>query len=257
MKNKVLDVLIVEDEEPARAELKYLLSKIDGTRVVGEAITGDEAISLAKRLHPDVVLLDIQIPVIPGTEVAKALSQMPEPPVVVFSTAYECYALDAFDLEATDYLLKPYTAERLARALHRARLRIEARSPAATVEQVKQAIKELGMITSVKIPVCKPGTTLMVDSNKVSFAVARHHSTCIRVDGEDLVTKLTLSELEELLKGTGFLRVHKAYLVNLRLAKELVPWFNGTYRLKLADKGSSVVPVSRFYAAGLKRALNL
>ncbi|MGB9866957.1 MAG: LytR/AlgR family response regulator transcription factor [Bacillota bacterium] len=257
MEAQPLDILIVEDEEPARAELKYLLAKIDGARVVGEAVTGDEAIALARRLHPQVVLLDIQIPVVPGTEVAKALSRLPEPPVVVFSTAYESYALDAFDLEATDYLLKPYTAERLARALHRARLRIQARSPVPTVEQVKQAIKELGMIASVKIPVSQPGTTLVVDSSKVSFAVARHHSTCIRVDGEDLVTRLTLSELEELLKGAGFLRVHKAYLVNLRLAKELVPWFNGTYRLKLADKGTSVVPVSRFYAAGLKRALNL
>ncbi len=247
-------VLIVDDEAPARGELRALLEEVDDAEVVGEAATGREALERIRAEAPDLVFLDIQMPGGTGLEVASEVLRLPRPPVVVFVTAYDEHAMRAFDLAAVDYLLKPVAPERLARAVARARGLLGNRLEA---ERRAQAAIDAGEGPLRRLLVARPGekARVVLDVAKVLyFRADGKKSIAMTAEGEYEVGRM-LGEMEEALDQAKFVRTHKGYVVNLDQVTEVVPWFAGAMRLRMAGRGKSEVPVSRRFAKGLRERL--
>jgi DNA-binding LytR/AlgR family response regulator len=258
--------LIVDDEAPARAELRYLLEEIGSVQVVGEATNGEEALLLLRSLDYDLVLLDVRMPGGSGLEVAAALRDLPRRPQVVFTTAYPDHAVDAFDLAAADYLVKPFDADRLRRALDRALAHAEASSGEAASaspasaggsdEAPANALSSPDVEPLVRIPVTKDGRTVLVDGAAVVYASAARGYSYLKLADERLLVTFSLNELERRLRGHYF-RTHRSYLVNLDHVRELVPDFQGSLVLVMDDRQRSRVEVSRRHARELRRRLGL
>lgn len=243
--------LIVDDEAPARAEMRYLLEDFNHVQVVGEATNGEEALVLLRSLSYDVVLLDIRMPGGTGLEVAAALHQLPHPPKVIFTTAYPDHAVEAFDLEAVDYLVKPFDAERLGRALDRA-----LSSGADDAKPSPSANPWAGIEPLGRIPVQRDGRTVLVDQSAVVYASAVRGYSYLNLADERVLVSFSLNELERRLRG-HFFRTHRSYLVNLDHVRELVPDFKGALVLVMNDRQRSRVEVSRRQARELRRRLGM
>jgi DNA-binding LytR/AlgR family response regulator len=245
--------LIVDDEAPARAELRYLLDEFDQVQVVGEATNVEEALVLLRSLTYDLVLLDIRMPGGTGLDIAAALRELPRRPKVIFTTAYPDHAVDAFDLEAVDYLVKPFDAERLARALDRAlEGGLDEGEPHPTGQpSVGAAAEPLG-----RIPVQRDGRTVLVDDAAIIYASAARGYSYIQLADERVLVNFSLNELERRLRG-HFFRTHRSYLVNLHYVRELVPDFKGALVLVMGDRQRSRVEVSRRQARELRRLLGM
>lgn len=243
--------LIVDNEAPARDELRYLLGNFEHVQVVGEATNADEALTLLRSLSYDIVLLDIRMPGGTGLDVAGALSENEYPPKIIFTTAYPDHAVEAFDLEAVDYLVKPFDAERLGRALERA-------LPASgDPPKHLQAVDGMGYPDALaRIPVRQGERTVLVDEPDIIYATAARGYSYLQLTGERVLVSLTLNELERRLYGR-FFRTHRAYLVNLDHVRELVPDFKGALNLVMDDHRRSAVEVSRRQARELRRRLGL
>ncbi|WP_110852182.1 LytR/AlgR family response regulator transcription factor [Georgenia satyanarayanai] len=260
--------LIVDDEAPAREELRYLLQEIGPVaqgapvQVVGEATNGEEALVLLGSLEYDLVLLDIRMPGLTGLEVARAITGLVHRPQVIFTTAYPDHAVDAFDLAAADYLVKPFDAERLRRAVERAlsagpertgedAASAEARRPGEGNGAAGREPPNL-----VRIPVQKDGRTVLVAGDAIVYAAAARGYASLKLPDERVLVSFSLNELERRLQG-HFLRVHRSYLVNLRHVRELVPDFQGGLALVMNDRQRSRVEVSRRHARELRRRLGI
>ncbi|WP_277212420.1 LytR/AlgR family response regulator transcription factor [Isoptericola croceus] len=268
--------LIVDDEAPARAELRYLLEEVGQVQVVGEATNGEEALLLLGSLDYDLVLLDVRMPGGSGLEVAAALRQQPNPPKVIFTTAFPDHAVDAFDLAAADYLLKPFDADRLRRALDRAlgpddgaAAGSTASAPlASTGSPDAVGTDSAGSAGSadpaprgdveplVRIPVQKDGRTVLVDGASIVYASAARGYSYLKLADERLLVTMSLNELERRLRG-HFFRAHRSYLVNLDHVRELVPDFQGSLVVVMADRQRSRVEVSRRHARELRRRFGM
>lgn len=242
--------LIVDDEAPARAELRYLLEEFNRVQVVGEATNAEEALVLLRSLSYDLVLLDIRMPGGSGLEVAAALRQLPHPPKVIFTTAYPDHAVEAFDLEAVDYLVKPFDADRLGRALDRA-LSGADDTRAQPPGQQAPPVEPLG-----RIPVQRDGRTVLVDRSAIIYASAVRGYSYLKLADERVLVSFSLNELERRLRG-HFFRTHRSYLVNLDHVRELVPDFTGALVLVMNDRQRSRVEVSRRQARELRRRLGM
>lgn len=247
-----LRTLIVDDEYPARKELRYLLEKIDYIEVVGEATNAKEALALISAIDYTIVFLDIEMPGMTGIELSLAIQHLNNPPFIIFVTAYENYALKAFEVNAVDYVLKPFDEKRLQQALAKV-LKLQ------QGKQTKQPPEEV-LVTTAKfdrIPVEKQGKTVLIDEEDIYYACTDQENVFIKTGQERLPAKFTLKELEARLNETKFFRVHRCYIVNLRKIQEIVPFFNGTYNLILNDTQKSEVPVSRNQARKLKALLGI
>lgn len=244
--------VIADDEKPARDELRCLLAEVPDAEVAGEAATGREALAAVEALRPDVLLLDIQMPGLTGLQVAEALRGRPGAPLVVFVTAYDEHALAAFDREAVDYLLKPPNPERFRRCVARvrgfladpqARAEARARTEAAAARLAGAAAAAARRILGLR-PAGKGQVVL--NPAEIDYFEARGDNCYAVRGGEEFAVRATLSALEQDLEGTAFFRTHRTYLVNLDRVEELVPWFSGTWRVKLKGaRGQDGLPVSR------------
>lgn len=270
--------LIVDDEAPAREELRFLLEDIGPVtasveepgqiQVVGEATNGEEALVLLGSLDYDLVFLDIRMPGLTGLEVAQKLQELPHHPQVIFTTAYPDHAVEAFDLAAADYLVKPFDAERLKRAVERALAAGPDRSEDSdTGNGTLSRLAANGGADSgsaaaeqearlVRIPVQKDGRTVLVDGDSIIYAAATRGYSALKLADERVLVSFSLNELERRLGG-HFFRAHRAYLVNLRYVRELVPDFRGTLVLVMNDRQRSRVEVSRRHARELRRRLGV
>lgn len=249
--------LIVDDEAPARAELRFLLEELGQVQVVGEAANGEEALLLLRSLPYDLVLLDIRMPGGSGLEVAAALRDLPNPPRVIFTTAYPDHAVEAFDLAAADYLVKPFDAARLARALERALEHADdAASPSAAPPGGGPARRGEEPEPLARVPVQRDGRTVLVDQSAIVYASAARGYSSLKLADERLLVTFSLNELERRLRG-HFFRVHRSYLVNLDHVRELVPDFKGALVLVMNDRQRSRVEVSRRQARELRRRLGV
>ncbi len=250
--------LIVDDEAPARAELRYLLEEVGGVQVVGEATNGEEALLLLGSLDYDLVLLDVRMPGGSGLEVARALRDLPRRPQVIFTTAYPDHAVDAFDLAAADYLVKPFDADRLRRALQRALAHAEPQADSSPADEppAVPAPPPSDVEPLVRIPVTKDGRTVLVDGAAIVYASAARGYSYLKLADERLLVTFSLNELERRLRG-HFFRTHRSYLVNLDHVRELVPDFQGSLVLVMDDRQRSRVEVSRRHARELRRRLGL
>lgn len=265
--------LLVDDEEPARDELKHLLRAYPACTVCGEADSGRAALEMAVSRQPDVAFLDIHMRGLPGCEVARRMLALPRPPLIVFVTAYDRYAVEAFELGAVDYLLKPLGAERLAKTV--ARLQSLAGNPFLWQSAVRQVASLLDFLlppdrqaarpgnsaagkTVYKLPVEKGGRITLIDYHEIVFVRSSGGAARVSTLTECYDFSGTLCELAERLREEGsFLRIHKSYLVNLRHIKEVIPWFKGTYWVIMADRQKTQIPVSKSQVKTLKRLLGL
>ncbi len=252
-----LNALVADDEDLAREELCFLLESFPEVSIVGQAANGLEAVALASQLKPDVVFLDIQMPGLDGLQTVRQLMSRPEIPRIVFVTAYDQYAIRAFEVNAVDYLLKPVEKARLGEAIGRARRQIAEGKPLA--EQIERALASLERREAPRRMVVKVGERLMlVDSEEILYATVEDGLITIATD--QWIGTSNLRTLEEVMEGLDperFWRVHRSYVVNIERIKEVVPWFNRTLQLKMADKKESEIPVSRSQTRRLKEYLKL
>ncbi len=239
-------VLIADDEPPARDRLAHLLGELDGYEVIGRCGSGLEALDMVHSLTPDVVLLDVRMPGMSGLEAARHLLTMPQPPAVIFTTAYDEYALEAFDSQAVGYLLKPVRRRRLERALqHAARL--------SRVELQRLGDAELPESRRQHISVRVRDQFRLIPIREILFFRAEQkYVTVVHRGGEDLIDESLKALGEEL--AEDFVRVHRSYLVAVDTIQSLAKDADGKPVLRLRDR-PDVIPVSRRQLADLKRRL--
>jgi two-component system response regulator LytT len=288
-----LKALIVDDEQLARDELQYLLSSIDDVEVVAQGKNGIEAIALVPRLEPDVVFLDVQMPGLDGFAVLRKLLEKTGPetlPQIIFATAFDKYAVRAFEVNAVDYLLKPFDRVRLEQALDRVRARLQNpalqnstlqnpaqtgpdlpasthRAPTLSREQVDSLIRlieqQSGAVpnngrSSSKIVVQAGTRMLLVDQKELCFAAIDEGVISISTPTIEGQSKCrTLEELLELLDPQTFWRAHRSYVVNINHIKEVVPWFKSSYQLRMNDRKNTEIPVSRAQTRRLRELFKL
>ncbi|MFZ5647513.1 MAG: LytR/AlgR family response regulator transcription factor [Bacillota bacterium] len=257
-----LKALIVDDEYPARQELRFALSSFDNIEIVGEATNAQEALALIKALDYQVLFLDVSMPGMTGLELGAAIQELPRQPHVIFVTAYDEYAVQAFEVNAVDYLLKPVEPGRLKKAIDKViKITQEGFSfdpPVGSEPQdmeVRAVSPQQGQIKIDRIPAEKQGKTVLVAESDIYYAFTEQDYIYIKTHSDKLFTRFTLKELEARLNPTIFFRTHRCYLVNLHKVKEIVPFFNGTYNLVVEDKENSEVPVSRAQAKKLRKIL--
>ncbi len=266
-----MTALIVDDEELAREELKYLLDTTGSVDVLGEGKNGVEAVDLIRTHHPDVVFLDVQMPGLDGFAVLKKLLELGEGehlPQIIFATAFDQYAVRAFDVNAIDYLLKPFDRDRVLQAVERARQRLqeagagESHAPHADV-RVDTLLKlieqhQASKPHSGKIVLQAGSRLLLVDQKDICFASIDEGVISVvtpTIEGQSKCR--TLEELFDLLDPATFWRAHRSFLVNINHIREVVPWFKSSYQLRMDDKKQTEVPVSRAQTRRLRELFNL
>lgn len=250
----MIRTLLADDEEPARSTLRRALEADPDFAVAGEAGNGVEALEAIAALRPDLVLLDIEMPGFNGFEV---LQQLTDPPAIVFVTAYDEYAVRAFEASALDYVLKPVQPERLERALNRVREKLGGKPLGAKVNDTAKLlevareragpIRRLAARRGKRIVIVALRDVIRIEiEEKLVFA---------RTATERLLLEKTIGELETLLQPAGFLRINRGELVNPDMVRELTPWFSGTWRVKLSNGEER--DVSRDRARQLKEAMGI
>ena len=293
VRDAAVRAVVVDDEPLARRELRYLLSLLGDVEVVAEATNGIEAVETIRNAAPDVVFLDVQMPGLDGFAVLKKLldaqakhaeAAMPE---VVFATAFDQYAVRAFEVNAIDYLLKPFEERRVRQAIEKVRARQVASAPAGaatSIETVPQASSEerlesllkllelqaggvpqpvgeqrsASKVRSGKVVVRSGARLLLVDQRDVSFASIEEGAISVvtpQMDG--LANCRTIEELTEQVDGETFWRAHRSFLVNIAHIKEVVPWFKSTYLLRMDDRKQTEIPVARAQIKRLRELFNL
>lgn len=253
-----LTVVVVDDEQLARDELCFMLEELDGVEILERAGNGQEAIDLVGRLEPDVVFLDIQMPGLTGFEVARGLRDQKSRAQIIFVTAYDRHALEAFEVNAVDYLLKPVDAGRLAEAVERARQRVSSRQPLDDhLERIVQLVTER-QSRRERLAVKVADRLLLVQAQDIIYASLTDESINIvtsQVAGTS--NYRTLDELHARLDPSVFWRVHRSHLVNINKIKEIVPWFSRNYILRMKDPKATEIPVSRTQTKRLREYLKL
>ena len=242
--------LIVDDEPPARERLRRLLAEIEAVEVVGEAQDGLQAVERIEALSPDLVLLDIQMPGLNGFEVIEALA---DPPPVIFVTAYDEYAIRAFEVNALDYLLKPFSRERLARAVRRAQQSLtEEQGVAAQFGPLLQSLAVQGCYLT-RLAVRDRDRIRVLDVEQVDWIAVEDEQVTVHVGDQAYAVRRTLTELESRLDPARFFRAHRSALVNLSRVKEVIPWFKGSHKLRLST--GAEIDLSRTQARALRELL--
>ena len=238
----MLRAMIVDDEAPARSELRFLLEQTGKIGTITEASSVRSAIEMLMESRVDVVFLDISMPGASGLQLAEALHKLKNPPAIVFVTAYSDHAVEAFDVDAVDYLMKPVEEARLDRA----------------IEKVMQRAKPVtdSKVTIERIPVEKGGKKILIGIDKIRFVMARDDYAYLQTDTDRYFSTVSLAQLEKRLDGHGFFRVHRGYLVNLSMVEEIESVSGGTLLLTL-NGVEEKIPVSRRRVSSLKKALNL
>ncbi len=257
-----LRAVVVDDEQLAREELCYLLGRLDGVEVVAQAGNGLEALKVIEEQNPDVVMLDVQMPGLTGFEVARRLLRTGVESQLVFVTAYDRHAIEAFDVNAVDYLLKPVEPGRLATAVERARRRIASdRVPRPrSAEDLERLLLRLSQQQDRRDQLAvKVGERfLLIQSDEVVHASVEDEVITVVTNSLSGTSNYrTLDELQAQLDPAVFWRVHRSHLVNINKIKEIVPWFSRNYILKMRDAKGSEIPVSRSQTKRLREYLRL
>ena len=280
-----ISALIIDDEQLAREELKYLLDSVEDVEVVGQGANGIEAVALIEELHPDLVFLDVQMPGLDGFAVIRKLMENAQLknngenagketgalPQIVFATAYDQYAVRAFDVNAVDYLLKPFDRSRVVEAVDRARTRISGGSASGAqndspIESQLEALLRLlkrpqgadRTPQPAKLIVQAQNRLLLVSQAEICFAAIDEGVIRIVTRNFEGQSKCrTLEELLEQLDPAHFWRAHRGFVVNIDHIREVVPWFKSSYQLRMNDKAQTEIPVSRTQTKRLRELFNL
>ncbi len=246
-----IKIVIVEDERISNDELKYIVSKDKRFKVVGQAYDGINALKLIENEEPEVVFIDINIPGKSGIELAEEVKELLPDVILIFLTAYENYAIKAFELKIYDYILKPYDEKRIMESLNCALSTINNKNESSIIN----ILDKLEQTKNIKrIPCENNGRIILIDVSKISFCYSEGEKNYVKTDKEIYYTTKTLQELGG---KTNFFRCHRSYIVNLEKVKEVYPWFNGTYKLIIDNTDSDEIPVSRLHVKEVKMALGL
>jgi two-component system, LytTR family, response regulator len=239
--------LIVDDEAAARRRIKQLLCEQPGVEVVGECEDGPEAVAMTRAHSPDLLFLDVQMPGMSGFDVIREIG--PErAPAVVFVTAFDQFALRAFDVHALDYLLKPFDRERFRRAVERAREQVSNAQAAALGLRLQGLLKDLGAAGryAARLEVKKGGRTIFVPTEDVDWVAAADNYLELHVGRETHLIRETMAQLEGRLDPSSFVRIHRSALVNVERVKDLRPLFNKDHVLTMRDGTQLTVSRTRY-----------
>jgi two-component system response regulator LytT len=275
-----ITAVVVDDEQLAREELKFLLNSADGVEILAEGSNGIEAVELIEEHQPDVVFLDVQMPGLDGFAVLKQLIEhrgVQRLPQIVFATAYDQYAVRAFEVNAVDYVLKPFDRSRILQAVERVRARQMESGPegagtasgAGTGEGIstllemlhrQQASQRSAAPSRVpnKLIVQVQSRLLLVDQAEICYAAIEEGTIRVvtpTVEGHSKCR--TLEDLLELLDPNLFWRAHRGFVVSINHIREVVPWFKSSYQLRMDDKKQTEIPVSRAQTRRLRELFNL
>lgn len=246
-----MQTLIVDDETPARERLKRFLANLEGVRVIGEAKDGIQAVEMIEAQSPDLVLLDIQMPGLDGFGVIEALQ---DPPAVIFVTAYDQHAIRAFEVHALDYLLKPFSRERLAKAIHRAqKAHVEGQDLSERLGPLLDSLAAEGRYLT-RLAVRDRDRIRVLDADEVDWIDIEDEQVMVHVGDQAYPIRRTLTELEARLGPARFFRAHRSAIVNLDRIQEIIPWFKGSHILRL-NTGAEV-SLSRAQARALRKILD-
>ncbi len=265
-----LTVLIIDDEPLARQELQYLLEKAGGVTVLAQGTNGIEAVELIRTYTPDLVFLDVQMPGLDGFAVLKKLLDRKMPmPQIVFATAYDQYAVRAFEVNAVDYLLKPFDRKRVMQTIEKALARRSAlievgnlnQEAGAKLDVLLRLVEEQShapKTNSGKVVVRAQNRLLLVDQREICFASIEGGAISVvtpTVEGQSNCR--TLEELTDQLDPEAFWRAHRSFVVNIQHIREVVPWFKSSYQLRMDDPKKTEIPVSRSQTKRLRELFNL
>ena len=257
-----LSAVIVDDEQLARDELAFLLNEVEDVEVVAQGKNGVEAVSLIKEHSPDLLFLDVQMPGLDGFGVIKKLlDKKITLPKIVFATAFDQYAVKAFEVNAVDYLLKPFDRKRVVQSVDKARAKME--SGGASAEQLETLVRMLGnqKPQALKVLLKAGGRMFLVNQKDICFASIADGVISMTTSGvngmEGPSNCRTLEELLESLDPDLFWRAHRSFLVNINRIKEVVPWFKSSYQLRMDDRKQTEVPVSRAQTKRLRELFGL
>lgn len=235
--------IIVEDEFLAREELKYFIENFSNIKIVGEFEDGLDVMKFIQKDKVDVIFLDINISSVDGLLIAKNISRFSEKPYIVFITAYKEHAVEAFEIEAFDYILKPYDESRIKSMLKKLELSYNSKNG------------NLLTITN-KINLFKNDKIIVTDMDDIYYFEARDRETCVFTKDEEYIVKMSISKYYDTLPKEIFFRCHRSYIVNLTKIKEIIPWFNNTYNLKLKNIVEEI-PVSKSNVKKFKQIMNI
>ena len=275
-----LSALIIDDEQLAREELSYLLAQVGGVEVLAQGTNGIEAVELIEDHHPDMVFLDVQMPGLDGFAViqkliehratAAANGEAEKLPQIVFATAYDQYAVRAFDVNAVDYLLKPFDPARVEQAVERVRGRLsgaasDGNGGAQPESQIEALLRLLNRSQGTartaqpaKLIVQAQSRLLLIDQADICFAAIDEGVIRVVTQNFEGSSKCrTLEELLDLMDPAVFWRAHRGFVVNINHIREVVPWFKSSYQLRMNDKKQTEIPVSRNQTKRLRELFNL
>jgi two-component system, LytTR family, response regulator LytT len=256
-----LSTIVVDDEQLACDELSYLLKDFPEVDVIATGSNGLQAMELIRDMEPDLVFLDVNMPGLDGMGVVRQLREKGvELPHVIFVTAYDQYAVEAFRLEALDYLLKPVDKVRLAESVERARRAVQERKASSEIPQAAAAaaVPAAQSAPRNKLAVRFNNRHFIVDANEVIYATIDNGLiTLVTTNLEGHSNYRTIEDLQAALDRDQFWRVHRSYLVNINRIKEVVPWFKSSYQLRMDDKKHTEVPVSRVQTRRLRELFKL
>lgn len=255
-----IKIIIVDDEKPARQEIYFLLDKIKNIKIVGVCASGEEALNLAQKEPFDAVFLDIHMPAMNGIDLAIKLQEISNyNALVVFITAYDEYAVSAFEANAIDYILKPFEEERLLKTIQKITKILENKN---TIQDIKDSDNEnklfnIGTLIRDKLIAEKGGKVILIDINTIIYISTEDGGTFIKTYDTQYITKYNLTQLEKKLTPMSFFRTHRSFLVNFNHVVEIIPFFNGTYMLLMNDKEHNKIPVSRIQTKKLRQIFDI
>lgn len=242
-----MNVAIIDDEPLARMELRYLVSQTAEVVAIYEGESIEEAFQILLTYQPDVLFLDIHLTDESGLDFAKKLAQVPQAPLIIFATAYDNHAVEAFEVNALDYVLKPFEQERIQRAVTKAYKVLQSRHTESTKKEPEKMVERLTIETDERI--------YLIPFSEILYCEVQGKQTTIFTKEGSYTTHTTLSAIENSLKSTVFLKAHRSYVINQKEIKEIQPWFNQTFQLTMTNGGK--VPVSRSYLKRFKAAVGL
>lgn len=234
-------ILVVDDETPARKELIYIISSAKENIQVFEARDGEEALYIINKINIDAAFLDINMPDIDGISLAREIYEINNKIKIIFATAYDYYAIKAFDLDAVDYILKPFEENRVKMAIEKLLKSIEDEN---SMDSIKNFIKESEWKIN-KISVWKSDRVILIDVSDIVYIMADGRNTLIKTICGEFPSNQNLCDFERKLCNNNFLRIHRSYIINLEQVKEILPWFNNTYVIKMNKYEKDEIPISR------------
>ncbi|MGL1931902.1 MAG: response regulator [Desulfotalea sp.] len=253
-----ISTIIVDDEQPALDELRYLLSAYEDINIIAEATSSSKALKLITEFRPDLVFLDIQMPNKNGFEIVAELEKAAHRPMVIFATAFDHYAVEAFEKNAIDYILKPLSTKRLNLTISKIRKSINNNSIHDKLHLLLNQIQE-PTIKINKLSLEKDGKIQLIPLEEVAFC--HYEDTKIFVNTVKQASPLygitTMDKLEEQLAGSSFFRIHRGIIVNLDWVSEFSPWYNGKYNIVIKDNANTELTVSRTRVKDFKQRLGI